>query len=70
VLYDFMPIVSVNNCYDVQTTGSALPCFVTKNVEGIDESKSESELAQAIEVIKNCAGVAYLGECLIIDVRL
>ncbi|KAF5364651.1 hypothetical protein D9758_005513 [Tetrapyrgos nigripes] len=37
--------------------GTALPSFVTRNLEGIDTA-SVSE--QVIEEIKNCAGVAYL----------
>ncbi|KAF5343467.1 hypothetical protein D9758_011861 [Tetrapyrgos nigripes] len=37
--------------------GTALPSFVTRNLEGIDTA-SVSE--QMIEEIKNCAGIAYL----------
>ncbi|KAF5359067.1 hypothetical protein D9758_004799 [Tetrapyrgos nigripes] len=40
--------------------GTALPCFVTRNLGSIDLEAPASDLKQEIEVIKNCAGVAYI----------
>lgn len=43
-----------------QADGTAVSCFVSQNLETLRDNKNLPENGE--DVIKNCAGVAYLGE--------